>query len=251
MALASSRGIKVIEDCAQAHGAAIGDSPVGSFGDAAVFSFCQDKIISTGGEGGLALFKDPEAYRWAWSYKDHGKDRAKVDRPQAEPGFKWVHDGIGTNWRMLELSAAIGLVQLDKLERWRAARTRNAAIWAEALGQVEGLRMPAPPPGFTGAYYKAYAHLEPRTDRSAGLRGRIIAEARQRGIPVFSGSCPEIYREKAFSDLRVAPLTVAPELGDTALMFEVHPTLDPDLLRQRASAVAAIAADVLRQDGGE
>ncbi len=152
MALARPRGIRVIEDCAQAHGAQIGGTPVGSFGDAAVFSFCQDKIISTGGEGGLALFQDPDAYRWAWSYKDHGKNRAKVDRPQAEPGFKWVHDRIGTNWRMLELSAAIGLVQLAKLEDWRAARTRNAAIWADAMGQVDGLRVPAPPSGLTGAF---------------------------------------------------------------------------------------------------
>ena len=249
MALARPRGIKVIEDCAQAHGAEIGRSPVGSFGDAACFSFCQDKIISTGGEGGLALFQDPQAYRWAWSYKDHGKNRFKVDRPQAEPGFKWVHDAIGTNWRMLELSAAIGLVQLAKLERWRAARTRNAAIWAEALGRVDGLRVPTPPSGVTGACYKTYAYLDPWTDRSAGLRARIIAEAQREGLAVFSGSCPEIYREQAFADLAVTRLPVARELGETALMFEVHPTLDPDLLRQRASAVAAIAANVLRQDG--
>lgn len=246
MALAARHGVKVIEDCAQAHGAAIGGRPVGSFGDAAAFSFCQDKIITTAGEGGLTVFQDDAAYEWAWSFKDHGKSLAKIDAPQARPGFRWLHDRVGTNWRMLEISAAIGLLQLAKLQTWREARERNALIWKDALAGIPGVRTPLPPPGVTGAFYKYYAYLDPAVPDPEQVRARILAAAAARGIRLFSGSCSEVYRERAFADLAVTPLPVARELGATSLMVEVHPTLDPDLLRRRADAVAAIVAEALR-----
>ena len=245
MAMARERGFYVIEDCAQAHGAEIDDLPVGSFGDAATFSFCQDKIITTGGEGGLVTFRDEAAYEWAWSYKDHGKDRRRaLERPD-KPGFRWLHDSVGTNWRMLEVSAAIGLVQMDKLEQWRLRRTRNAETWAEALRHVRGLRVPGPETRMAGAYYKFYAYVDADSAEDERLRDRILKEAADAGLRVFSGSCSEVYREAAFADLDVEPLPVARELGRTSLMFEVHPTLDPLRLRSRADAVAEIAARVI------
>jgi dTDP-4-amino-4,6-dideoxygalactose transaminase len=222
MALAREHGIRVIEDCAQAHGAEIDGLPVGSFGDAAAFSFCQDKIISTGGEGGLVTFREDEAFEWAWSFKDHGKDRGRALEHPAKPGFRWLHDQIGTNWRMTEIAAAIGLRQLEKLPQWQARRQRNADSWAEALRPVSGLRVPQPARNVGHAYYKFYAYVDVDPSENARLRDAILEAATAAGLRVFSGSCSEVYREAAFADMPVEPLPVARELGDSSLMFEVH-----------------------------
>jgi dTDP-4-amino-4,6-dideoxygalactose transaminase len=250
MELVRGRGVKVIEDCAQAHGAEIDGESVGSFGDAAAFSFCQDKIISTGGEGGLLTIKDESARAWAWSFKDHGKSFAKSTAPPGEPGmFRWVHDAIGTNWRLTGPQAAIGLAQLAKLDDWRAARTRNAAIWAEALGQVPGLRVPLPAGNsLRHAFYKLYFTIDRGTDEEAAeLRSKILKQSADAGLRVFSGSCSEIYREGAFAALPHAECPVSRSLGARSLMVEVHPTLRPDLLQLRAERLADIARAILER----
>jgi dTDP-4-amino-4,6-dideoxygalactose transaminase len=244
MDLARRHGLKVIEDCAQAQGAEIGGQSVGSFGDAAAFSFCQDKIISTGGEGGFTSFKDADAFDWAWSFKDHGKNLAKTRERPSRPGFRWLHDSVGTNWRLTGPQAAIGLVQLAKLDEWREVRTRNAAIWADALGQVRGLRLPLPAAGMRHAFYKLYAYVE-ADDGAEAKRDEILRLAGEAGLRVFSGSCSEVYLEKAFDDLPRPDLPVARRLGATSLMVEVHPTLRPDLLARRAEMLALIAESVL------
>ncbi|MCW2924345.1 MAG: Glutamine--scyllo-inositol transaminase [Thermoleophilia bacterium] len=244
MALAKEHGVLVIEDCAQAHGAEVDGTPVGAFGDAAAFSFCQDKIMTTGGEGGLVTFRDEAAHDWAWSFKDHGKNLHTYFAPPTKPGFRWVHDGVGTNWRMLETSAVIGIAQLAKLPEWRRQRAERAGIWAEALAGIDGLRVPQPPPGATSAHYKFYAYVD-RAEGAEELRDLILAKATALGIRAFSGSCSEVYLEAAFRDLGVERLPVARALGETSLMFEVHPTLDLDRLRARATAVAEVAREVL------
>jgi dTDP-4-amino-4,6-dideoxygalactose transaminase len=244
MALARARGLKVIEDCAQAHGAEVGGRTVGSFGDAAAFSFCQDKIITTGGEGGFTSFQDPEAYEWAWSFKDHGKNRRKMLETPTRPGFRWVHDSVGTNWRLTGPQAGIGLVQLEKLDAWRELRTRNAAIWAEALGRVPGLRLPLPTSELRHAFYKLYCYVD-AGDEAEEARDEILARAGQAGLRVFSGSCSEVYLEKAFDAVDRPDLPVAGRLGRSSLMLEVHPTLRPDLLARRAEALAIITESVL------
>jgi dTDP-4-amino-4,6-dideoxygalactose transaminase len=248
MALADERGIKVLEDCAQAHGAEIDGRPVGTFGHAAAFSFCQDKIISTGGEGGLTSFHDDADFEWAWSFKDHGKNRAKITTPQPGSGFRYLHDAVGTNWRMLETSAVIGLAQLAKLDAWRDARAERAAVWQDTLGSIAGPRTPTPVAPLRHANYKWYAYVEPidgDLDGAQAKRDEIMRRATELGIRAFSGSGSEIYLEGAFDDLDTPTLPVAHELGRTSLMFEIHPTLDLERLRRRASAVAAIARDVL------
>lgn len=243
------RDIKIIEDCAQAHGAEIDGASVGSFGDAAAFSFCQDKIISTGGEGGLLSIKDEDRWAWAWSFKDHGKDFVKSTGAPGDPGlFRWVHDRIGTNWRLTGPQAAIGLAQLGKLDGWLAARARNAAIWADALSAVPGLRVPLPK-GHSErhALYKLYFYVDAGTDEEAeGIRSEILRRGVASDLRVFSGSCSEIYREKAFAGLSVAGCPVARSLGSRSLMVEVHPTLRPDLLRLRAERLAGIVRDVIQ-----
>jgi dTDP-4-amino-4,6-dideoxygalactose transaminase len=246
--LVRDRDVKVIEDCAQAHGAEIDGESVGSFGDAAAFSFCQDKIISTGGEGGLLTIKDESAWERAWSFKDHGKDFRKATAAGDDPGmFRWVHNSIGTNWRLTGPQAAIGLVQLQKLEDWRDARTRNATIWAEALANVPSLRVPLPVGNsLRHAFYKLYFNIEGRSDdEAAELRAKILKRSAEAGLRIFSGSCSEIYLERAFSDLEHADCHVARSLGARSLMVEVHPTLRPELLQLRAERLAEIARAVL------
>lgn len=242
MDLAQRSGMLVIEDCAQAHGALIGGKPVGSFGHAAAFSFCQDKIISTGGEGGLAWFRHPEAYELAWSFKDHGKNRLKMRTPASGSGYRFVHDSVGTNWRMTEIAATIGLLQLDKLAEWHRLRSRNADIWRDALEAIGGVRVPLPPPEFRHAYYKFYAYLDSAQDGET-WRDRVLARANEEGLRVFSGSCSEIYREQAFSNLASPELRTARQLGQTSLMMEVHPTLESKRLAARALRLAELICE--------
>lgn len=244
MALAASRGIKVIEDCAQAHGAEIDGRSVGSFGDAAAFSFCQDKIISTAGEGGFTSFRDEAAWDWAWSFKDHGKNRTTMFTPAEKPGFRWVHDSVGTNWRMPGPQAAIGLRQLAKLDAWREARTRNAALWVEALAAVPGLSVPMPEPRFRHGLYKLYFYVDEGTGAEAA-RDEMLRRAGEAGLRLYSGSCSEAYLERAFEGLDRPDCPVARSLGQRSLMVEVHPTLDTDLLSRRAEVLANIGRQVL------
>jgi dTDP-4-amino-4,6-dideoxygalactose transaminase len=244
MKLAERHGLIVIEDCAQSHGAMVDGRPAGSFGHAAAFSFCQDKIMSTGGEGGYTSFQDAARFEWAWSYKDHGKNLHKVKSPPLAPGFRWLHDSIGTNWRLTGPQAAIGMAQLQKLDAWHAARTRNAALWRAALSSVAGLRLPEPRPGITHAQYKFYCYVDSGPDAER-KRDEILQGAGAAGLRVFSGSCSEVYLEKGFSDMDTPRLPIARDLGATSLMMEVHPTLRPELVERRAAALADIAASVL------
>lgn len=231
MAIAREHGLRVIEDCSQAHGASFRGRPVGAFGDLATFSFCQDKIMSTGGEGGLVVTDDAALWERVWSAKDHGKRYAATaggGPANASRAFRWVHDGFGTNGRLTEFQAAIGRRQLAKLPQWRALRQRNASILADFCAGIGALRVPMPPPHVDHAWYKFYAFVRPERLRSGWDRDRVIEAINAEGVPCFSGSCPEVYREAAFADAGLQPparLPVARELGETSLMFLVHPTL--------------------------
>lgn len=243
MDLAKRHNLIVIEDCAQAHGAAIDGKPVGNFGHAAAFSFCQDKIITTGGEGGMLLLDDEQAWRKAWAYKDHGKSYAAVYEREHDPGFRWLHESFGTNWRMLEVQAAIGRIQLRKLAEWGATRTRNAQILTSALGGCTAVRVPQPREDMKHAYYKFYCFLEAASLKEGWSRDRIMLEIVQSGFPAFSGSCSEIYLEKAFAGTASRPesrLPVAKELGETSLMFLVHPTIPSSQMEEYAACIAAV-----------
>ena len=247
MDLAEERGINVLEDCAQAHGARYKGRSVGSFGQAAAFSFCQDKIITTGGEGGLLATNDTSLWDRAWSFKDHGKTWEAVYERQHPPGptFRWVHDRFGTNWRLTELQAAIGRIQLQKLDSWVETRRRNAAIYIKRLSCISALRVPEIPSECYHAHYKFYAYVRPEALKPAWSRDRILQEAAAKGVPCFAGSCSEIYRERAFEATSGAPserLPVARELGETSLMFLVHPTIPEDSIHKICDVVQDIIA---------
>ena len=242
LTLARENKLKVLEDCAQAHGASYAGRKVGSFGDAAAFSFCQDKIMSTAGEGGMITTNDEAILQTAWSYKDHGKNyRASHPRSQY-PEFHWVHHGFGTNGRLTEVQSAIGRVLLRKLDERVAARRRNAAVLTRELGGVAGLRLTVPPSNVGHAYYKYYAFLEPRGLQGDWDRNRVAAAICAEGIPCSAGICSEIYLEKAFSN-SARPrerLPVARELGEASLMFLVHPTLCRTDMLDTAQAIRKV-----------
>ena len=228
MDLAAENGLKVIEDCAQAHGAFYKGRRVGSIGHIGAWSFCQDKIMTTGGEGGMVTTNDRELWSSMWSYKDHGKSWEAVYERQHAPGFRWLHESFGTNWRMLEVQAVIGRIQLRRMADWAARRSANAMrIW-DAAGQVAGLRVPQIPAHITHAAYKCYVFVEPSSLKDGWNRDRILEMLVARGVPAFSGSCSKVYLEKAFDNTGWRPtirLPNAVELGETSLMFLVHPTL--------------------------
>ncbi|NLC09351.1 MAG: DegT/DnrJ/EryC1/StrS aminotransferase family protein [Gammaproteobacteria bacterium] len=228
MALAAEHNLYVIEDCAQAHGAKYKGRSVGSIGHVGAWSFCQDKIMTTGGEGGMVTTNDEQLWRKMWSYKDHGKSYEAVYEREHAPGFRWLHESFGTNWRMTEMQAVIGRIQLKRMQQWQAQRLANAeAIWAAAR-QCPALRVPTVPEGSVHAAYKCYVFVKPELLQADWDRDRILAEIAARGVPSFSGSCSEVYLEKAFdgTGYRPAePLPVARELGETSMMFLVHPTL--------------------------
>ena len=237
MEFADSHGLIVIEDCAQAHGARWNGRHVGTFGHAGAFSFCQDKIMTTAGEGGMLITNDEAVWQRAWAYKDHGRSMAAMDRAAQAGGyeFKYAVESFGTNWRMTEVQAAIGRVQLGKLDVWVEARRRNAALLDEALLGIPGIRITVPPPEAFHSYYKYYAHVDLSALQDGWTRARILSEMNARGVVCLQGTCTEIYREKAFVDAGFAPverLPVAAELDAIAIMLLVDPTYtESDILR--------------------
>jgi len=244
MELARKHGIKVIEDCAQAHGATYKGRAVGSIGDIAAFSFCQDKILSTGGEGGLITSDDERIWNLAWSFKDHGKSFDAVYNREHPIGFRWLHDSFGTNWRLTEMQSAIGRVLLRKLPDRVQLRRRNAAILDQEFSRIPALRVVSPSRDFGHSYYKYYAYIRPELLRDGWNRDRIMAAICAEGVPCSTGSCSEIYLEKAFP-LAMRPakrLPSAARLSETSLMFLVHPTLSAGDMYATASAVEKVMA---------
>ena len=240
--LAREKGIFVIEDCAQAHGAMYKGRPVGSIGDIAAFSFCQDKILTTGGEGGMLVTNNREAWRRAWELKDHGKSFEKLGNVTTGSKFIWLHDSFGTNWRMTEIQAALGRVALRKLTGWINKRRNLAAIFDRRFSLMNGLRVTVPSPEFLHSYYQYYTFIRPDRLAHNWTRDRILDAITAEGVPCYSGTCSEIYLERAFPDnwRPEFPLPNAKSAGETSLMFLVHPTLVENDVEQMINAVGKV-----------
>lgn len=236
--------IKIIEDCAQAHGAYYKGRAVGSMGDIGAWSFCQDKIMSTGGEGGMVTTNDEVLWRKMWSYKDHGKSYDAIYNRKHAPGFRWVHETFGTNWRMTEMQAVLGRIQLKSMQDWSEKRRLNASkIW-HCASLLPGLIVPIVPDDIKHAAYKCYIFVDRDKLNDGWSRDRIITEIVGRGVPCYSGSCSEVYLEKAFDYTGYRPETRLPNamrLGETSLMFLVH----PNLLESEIEMTCTILTEVL------
>ena len=243
MQFAEQHGIAVIEDCAQAHGAYYKGRAAGSIGHIGAWSFCQDKIMTTGGEGGMVTTNDEQLWQKMWSYKDHGKSYEAVYERQHAPGFRWVHESFGTNWRMTELQGVIGRIQLTYMPMWHQQRTAHANAVLGACQQTGIFDVPVPPSDYQHAYYKAYAFINPAKLASGWTRDKIIEQINALGVPCFSGSCSEVYLEKAFDGTPWRPATRLPnakQLGETSVMFLVHPTLSADDIAHTVQAIIQV-----------
>jgi len=246
--LADDYSLALIEDCAQAHGAKLNGRPVGGLGDAASFSFCQDKIVTLGGEGGVVVTSSEEIWERVWSYKDHGKNYGKCKSQDHPPGFRWLHETLGTNLRMTEMQAAIGLRQFEKLPDWSETRRRHAAFLNNAFRDLPGLRVTEPTPDIEHAYYKYYVFVRSERLKDGWDRDRIMAEINANDIPCMTGGCPELYLEGAMVGLPTGAslaerLPVAKRLGEESLMLQVHPTLTPAHIERVADTITAVMRD--------
>ena len=245
--LAKEYKLNVIEDCAQSHGAKIklnGDfKSVGSFGDVAAWSFCQDKIISTGGEGGMITTDNNEIFKRIWSLKDHGKSYELSFKKTDSYCFRWLHENFGSNFRLTEMQSAIGRSQLKLMNDWHQKRTRNAMILYEILSQITNLRIPIPPDNLIHAWYKFHCYIRENSLLDGWNRDRIVNEIRKKSYPAFSGSCSEIYLEKCFKKNSIKKqkrLMNAKSLGESSLMFLVHPTITIDQMKEYALTIKSI-----------
>ena len=241
--LANEFNLYVIEDCAQAHGAKYKSKPVGSIGNIGCWSFCQDKIMTTGGEGGMVTTNDKSLWSKMWSYKDHGKSYKAVYEQKHPDGFQWLNESFGTNWRMTELQGVIGRIQLKRMSNWHSNRISNALkIWNTAK-QCKGLRVPSIPDYIEHAAYKCYVFIKLEELKNGWGRDKVIKEINALGVPCYSGVCPEVYLEKAFDNSGFRPkerLANAKELGQSSLMFLVHPTLTKNEIQQTCDAITSV-----------
>ena len=250
MDLAQEKGLYVIEDCAQAHGAMYKGRSAGSIGHIGAWSFCQDKIMTTGGEGGMVTTNDEELWGKMWSYKDHGKNFDSVYNKQHPPGFLWVHDSFGTNWRMMEIQAVIGRIQLKRMPEWKQKRNKNMDRILSTFEGTPYFRVFKPSSDYVHAAYKCYVQVNIDKLPANWSRDRIMQVINEQGIPCYSGSCSEIYLEKAFDNTPWRPtvrLPNAKKLGENSLMFLVHPTLSDESLEKTCSAIKYVIAKLSEQ----
>lgn len=245
MQLAQEKGLYVIEDCAQAHGASYKGKAAGSIGHIGAWSFCQDKIMTTGGEGGMVTTNDEHLWKKMWSYKDHGKNFDSIYNKQHPPGFRWLHDSFGTNWRMMEMQAVIGRIQLQKMPQWTAQRNANMQKIYTAFKDSPYFTVYQPSQDYVHAAYKCYVQVNTDQLPTGWSRDRIMAEINALGVPCFSGSCSEVYLEHAFDHTPWRPeqrLKNAQMLGANSLMFLVHPTLSANSLEKTVAAIDRVIA---------
>jgi len=243
MDMAKQHGLYVIEDCAQAHGAKYKGQPVGSIGHIGAWSFCQDKIMTTGGEGGMVTTNDRALWSSMWDYKDHGKSWNAVYEQEHPSGFRWLHESFGSNYRMLEMQAAIGRIQLRRMPEWSSTRREYAKMIWDTASQQPWLRVPDMPNWAEPAAYKCYVFVDPSALPDGWSRDRIMEDINACGVPCYSGSCSEIYLEKAFDNRGWRPqerLLVAKELGETSLMFLVHPTLRSEDIEKTCKVIQSV-----------
>lgn len=254
MQLADQHGFKVIEDCAQAHGATYKGRSVGSIGHIGAWSFCQDKIMSTGGEGGMVTTNDERLWSAMWSYKDHGKSFEAVYRRTHPPGFRWLHESFGTNWRMIEVQAVIGRIQLKRMAEWTAKRQANTKRIDDVARQFDVVRTVEVPAGCEHACYKHYLYARPENLSRGWIRDRIVDEINARGVPCYQGSCSEVYLEKAFDGTGWRPeprLPNAKLLSETSLMFLVHPTLTDEEMEKACDVLSEVLHQAQSSGGSQ
>ena len=249
MTLSEKHGFYVIEDCAQAHGAIYKGRAVGTIGHIGAWSFCQDKIMTTGGEGGMVTTNNHDFWSTMWAYKDHGKSYDAIYNRQHPAGFRWLHESFGTNWRMTEMQGVIGRIQLTRMSEWTEKRQQYGKMLDDAVAEFNIIRTVNVPEYSQHAEYKHYMFIQSEFLAEGWSRDRIVDEIVKLGVPAYQGSCSEIYKEKAFYNTAWRPKHALPnavELGETSLMFLVHPTLTADEIQKTCVVIQQVLVKASR-----
>jgi len=229
--LCDQRGLWLVEDAAHAHGSRVGGRPAGSFGTASAFSFYPTKVV-TSGEGGMIATAD-----------DGIRDEALVYRDQGKSGFLGGdHVRLGYAWRMSELHAAVGLVQLARLDEFIAARTRAAAIYDVGLAQLESIAPLPVPDGCRTNYYKYVALLDRAVDRSEFKRRMrddhgVTCSGEVYAVP--------LHRQPVFAELAArqgAGFPVADDVCARMVCLPVHSDMTVPEAERVVKAVSAVLA---------
>ncbi len=224
--LAKERGVPVIEDACQAHGARYGKSRVGSLGTVGCFSFYPTKVITTG-EGGMVTTDDGGIADHSRMFRNHGASR------------KYHHEFLGHNYRMTEIAAALGIEQLARIEDFIQARSHNANYLSKALATIDGLEPPPVLPKRTHVFYQYII----RVTREFPLkRDEVVARLGDLGVESRPSYPVPIHRQPAFQGVgRSAECPVAEMILPQMLELPVHPLLSEADLQTIASALETLA----------
>ena len=205
--ICAERGIPFVEDAAQAHGATYHGKKVGGWGTAGCFSFYPTKNMTTG-EGGIVTTSDSGLAE---------KTREIINHGQAE---KYLHVSIGYNFRMTDLSAAIGLVQLSKLDGFNTRRRENAAYYDTHIN-APGIILPEVPTGVEHVYHQYVIRV---TDESRLTRDQLAIILRERGIGTAVHYPVPLHKQPAFEHYTSScNCPMAEKLADEVLSIPVHP----------------------------
>jgi perosamine synthetase len=230
LAIAGPRGIHVIEDAAQAHGALYNGRKVGTVGVAGCFSFWEDKIITTGGEGGAVITTHEALAERMRRIRHHGEGPLQGER-------SYFHTELGYNYRMSSLHSATGLVQLRRLDEYLEARRRNAAYLSERLGELDVIEPPFVADGCVHSYYKYICRLRPEAGIDIAEFVRAVAAE---GIPISRRYPTPLPRQPVFAGLEGAPCSVSERLAGELFTLLVHPTVGTEDLDDVAEAIGKV-----------
>lgn len=244
---AKKHKIKIIEDCSQAHGAVYKNKPVGSYGDISTWSFCQDKIMSTGGEGGMISTNNKSIWEKCWSIKDHGKNYLITHTKKNKLGFKWLHHNFGSNYRMTEVQSLIGRYQLKDLNYQVKKRNLIANQVISSLKIFWEKYHLISQPNFEcsscikkikkkncnnciHAFYRLNLFINVNREKKL----KILNNIQKKKVNCNEGPCPLIFKEKIFKKLKIKPknkLTNAIVLGDRSIVYHINPNISPNKLK--------------------
>tara|TARA_B100000795_G_scaffold263833_1_gene243518 strand:+ start:742 stop:1899 length:1158 start_codon:yes stop_codon:yes gene_type:complete len=224
--LANKNKIKIIEDCSQAHGASINNKQVGSFGDVSTWSFCNDKIISTLGEGGMISTNKKKIYDFCKVYINHG---STLQNKKSSEKFLYNKDYFGTNLRITEIQSVAGLEQLKNLRKIQTKREKMSKSYFHIISKYQNyIYSHFPSTNIKCAWYRFYFFLKTDVKNYQKIRFKIIADLKKDNVKCFTGSCPEIYLEKSFKKLgnfKVTRLKNCKTLGETSVALDINHTL--------------------------
>lgn len=233
--LADEHGLLLIEDAAEAFGAHVNGKKVGSFGDAAILSFCQNKVITTG-EGGAVVTDSREVYEKLKLIRSHGR----LETGDFFSSMEYMdYVALGYNFRMSNITAALGIAQLAKVDRIIEMRRNNAQHMTKALSNIKGLEIPSVPEGFRHVY-QIYTVRLPEARVRDGLMKHLAEKGIMTRIYFHPVHLTGFYRREF--GCRQGDLPVTEKIASEVLSLPMHPTLTGQEINYIGEQVAAFLA---------